>query len=239
MVEVAPLLLAAPLHRSQQGDPGRSPEPPGTSRTPFGMSRRPCGMSLGVGGNPANRPGCPSMMGGNPRIRLGCPPFGPGRPPNSGGCPPVTAGRPAVIAGRDGCRPGGGLAGSVVAGRRLLCRQASRASAIPPPAEVAAIFTVKSAAMFPRSLPAPRSSCFLFGPRGTGKSTWVRTAIPEALTVNLLPPEATLRYEREPSLFPGRGAGAAARSLDRPRRGAAGAQAPRRVGGESWPSWFS
>ena len=55
--------------------------------------------------------------------------------------------------------------------------------------------------MFPRSLPAPRSSCFLFGPRGTGKSTWVRTAMPEALTVNLLPPEATLRYEREPSLF--------------------------------------
>ena len=25
--------------------------------------------------------------------------------------------------------------------------------------------------------------------------------MPEALTVNLLPPEATLRYEREPSLF--------------------------------------
>jgi uncharacterized protein len=55
--------------------------------------------------------------------------------------------------------------------------------------------------MFPRSLPAPRSSCFLFGPRGTGKSTWIRAELPDALTVNLLPPEATLRYEREPSLF--------------------------------------
>jgi predicted AAA+ superfamily ATPase len=55
--------------------------------------------------------------------------------------------------------------------------------------------------MFPRSLAAPRSSCFLFGPRGTGKSTWIRTTLPEAFTINLLPPEATLRYEREPSLF--------------------------------------
>ncbi|HVR30966.1 MAG TPA: AAA family ATPase, partial [Thermoanaerobaculia bacterium] len=55
--------------------------------------------------------------------------------------------------------------------------------------------------MFPRSLPVPRASCFLFGPRGTGKSTWVRATLPEAFTVNLLPPQATLRYEREPSLF--------------------------------------
>src|SRR5438093_119518 len=28
--------------------------------------------------------------------------------------------------------------------------------------------------MFPRSLDLPKSSFFLFGPRGTGKSTWVR-----------------------------------------------------------------
>ena len=55
--------------------------------------------------------------------------------------------------------------------------------------------------MFPRSLPAPRSSCFLFGPRGTGKSTWIRSELPDSFTVNLLPPETTLRYEREPSLF--------------------------------------
>lgn len=55
--------------------------------------------------------------------------------------------------------------------------------------------------MFPRTLAAPRSSCFLFGPRGTGKSTWIRTTLKEPFTVNLLPPEATLRYEREPSRF--------------------------------------
>jgi predicted AAA+ superfamily ATPase len=55
--------------------------------------------------------------------------------------------------------------------------------------------------MFSRSLPTPRASCFLFGPRGTGKSTWARTVLPGAFTINLLPPEATLRYEREPSLF--------------------------------------
>jgi uncharacterized protein len=55
--------------------------------------------------------------------------------------------------------------------------------------------------MFPRTLALPRSSCFLFGPRGTGKSTWVRSALPEAFTVNLLPSEAALRYERDPSLL--------------------------------------
>ncbi len=64
-------------------------------------------------------------------------------------------------------------------------------------------FAVNLASMFPRRLPAPRSSCFLFGPRGTGKSTWVRATLADAFTVNLLPPEATLRYEREPSLFRG------------------------------------
>jgi predicted AAA+ superfamily ATPase len=53
--------------------------------------------------------------------------------------------------------------------------------------------------MFPRSLSVPRSACFLFGPRGTGKSTWVRGAFPDAQIVDLLPPEATLRYQRSPS----------------------------------------
>jgi predicted AAA+ superfamily ATPase len=48
---------------------------------------------------------------------------------------------------------------------------------------------------------APRSSFFLFGPRGTGKSTWIRSTLKGAFTVNLLPPEATLRYQKEPALF--------------------------------------
>jgi predicted AAA+ superfamily ATPase len=38
----------------------------------------------------------------------------------------------------------------------------------------------------------PKSSCFVFGPRGTGKTTWLRDALPNALFINLLRPE-TLR----------------------------------------------
>ena len=38
----------------------------------------------------------------------------------------------------------------------------------------------------PRSLAAPRSSFFLFGPRGTGKTTWVRHEYPDAYRVDLL-----------------------------------------------------
>ncbi len=34
----------------------------------------------------------------------------------------------------------------------------------------------------------PRQSCFLFGPRGTGKSTWLRDRLPDALILDLLEP---------------------------------------------------
>jgi len=37
-----------------------------------------------------------------------------------------------------------------------------------------------------RSLKAPRGSFSLFGPRGTGKSTWIEATLPEALRVDLL-----------------------------------------------------
>jgi hypothetical protein len=37
----------------------------------------------------------------------------------------------------------------------------------------------------------PLSSYFLFGPRGTGKSTWLREAYPEALWLDLLEPEGS------------------------------------------------
>lgn len=40
-----------------------------------------------------------------------------------------------------------------------------------------------------RFLQAPAESFFLLGPRGTGKTTWVRQRFPDALTVNLLQPE--------------------------------------------------
>ena len=55
--------------------------------------------------------------------------------------------------------------------------------------------------MFPRSLPVPGSSFFLFGPRGTGKSTWIKSHFADAFVVNLLAAEAMLRYERDPSRF--------------------------------------
>lgn len=53
--------------------------------------------------------------------------------------------------------------------------------------------------MFPRDLLPPKTSFFLFGPRGTGKSTWVRRHFADAFLINLLGAEAMLRYERDPS----------------------------------------
>ncbi|MEW6744913.1 MAG: AAA family ATPase [Planctomycetota bacterium] len=55
--------------------------------------------------------------------------------------------------------------------------------------------------MFPRTLTCPKTAFFLFGPRGTGKSTWIKTTLPEALVVNLLPAETMLLYERDPAHF--------------------------------------
>ena len=55
--------------------------------------------------------------------------------------------------------------------------------------------------MFARDLQQPRSSFFLFGPRGTGKSTWIRDRFEDAYVVNLLPADSMLRYQRDPALF--------------------------------------
>ncbi len=44
-------------------------------------------------------------------------------------------------------------------------------------------------ATLPRFFDAPAGSFFLLGPRGTGKSTWVRNVLPDALTLDLLRPE--------------------------------------------------
>lgn len=41
---------------------------------------------------------------------------------------------------------------------------------------------------FPRFFDPPNGSFFLFGPRGTGKSSWVHTRYPDALIVDLLDP---------------------------------------------------
>ncbi len=49
-----------------------------------------------------------------------------------------------------------------------------------------------------RFLIAPRDSFFLFGPRGTGKSTWLKGSFPEALFVDLLDPETYRDYVGRP-----------------------------------------
>jgi predicted AAA+ superfamily ATPase len=50
----------------------------------------------------------------------------------------------------------------------------------------------------PRFFQAPESHYFLFGPRGTGKSTWLRETYPAALWVDLLAPEAQRLYSARP-----------------------------------------
>jgi predicted AAA+ superfamily ATPase len=44
-------------------------------------------------------------------------------------------------------------------------------------------------AIVPRFCEIPTGSCYLFGPRGTAKTTWLRAVLPEALSVNLLQPD--------------------------------------------------
>ena len=44
----------------------------------------------------------------------------------------------------------------------------------------------------------PGTSFFLFGPRGTGKSTWLRQAFPEAIWIDLLAPEVHREYAAHP-----------------------------------------
>lgn len=55
--------------------------------------------------------------------------------------------------------------------------------------------------LFPRILQFPKESFFLLGPRGTGKSTWLRAARPEAHLVNLLREEIFQRYLVAPGRF--------------------------------------
>ncbi len=49
-----------------------------------------------------------------------------------------------------------------------------------------------------RFLPIPDQSFFLFGPRGTGKSTWVQQTFPEALVVDLLKPVIYRQLQARP-----------------------------------------
>ncbi len=53
--------------------------------------------------------------------------------------------------------------------------------------------------MIARLLQHPRTSCFLFGPRGTGKSTWIGQHFADARTYDLLDTSEALRLAREPA----------------------------------------
>lgn len=55
--------------------------------------------------------------------------------------------------------------------------------------------------VFTRFLPPPQRTSFLFGPRGTGKSTWIRQHFGNATTYDLLASSEQLRFSRNPSLL--------------------------------------
>ena len=52
---------------------------------------------------------------------------------------------------------------------------------------------------FKRFLKPPDSSFFLFGPRGTGKSTWLQSEITAALFIDLLESDRYLDLSIQPS----------------------------------------
>lgn len=55
--------------------------------------------------------------------------------------------------------------------------------------------------MFTRRYPVPDHSFFLFGPRGTGKTTWLRQVLPGALWFDLLRTHTLLALTRQPESF--------------------------------------
>jgi uncharacterized protein len=54
---------------------------------------------------------------------------------------------------------------------------------------------------YPRLISSAERSFFLFGPRGTGKSTWLRQTYPEATVINLLDEKLYQRYLVDIGLF--------------------------------------
>ncbi len=55
--------------------------------------------------------------------------------------------------------------------------------------------------MYTRLASLPERTFFLFGPRGTGKTTWLRQVLPKAHWVDLLAEREFVRLVREPSRF--------------------------------------
>ncbi len=56
-------------------------------------------------------------------------------------------------------------------------------------------------AMYTRQLSLPDRSFFLFGPRGTGKTTWLRHVLPDALWFDLLRTQVFLELSQRPDSF--------------------------------------
>ncbi len=52
--------------------------------------------------------------------------------------------------------------------------------------------------MYARLLPTPTKSTLLFGPRGTGKSTWIQSRFPQAVVYDLLETSESLRLNADP-----------------------------------------
>jgi predicted AAA+ superfamily ATPase len=55
--------------------------------------------------------------------------------------------------------------------------------------------------MYSRKLPPPKGSILLFGPRGTGKSTWIREHFSNVPTYDLLNTTESLRLSKNPGTF--------------------------------------
>ena len=52
-----------------------------------------------------------------------------------------------------------------------------------------------------RFLSAPRDHFFLFGPRGTGKSTWLKQTLPDAVFLDFLKPATLRTFQPHPERF--------------------------------------
>lgn len=64
-------------------------------------------------------------------------------------------------------------------------------------------FHAENGIVYSRSQTLPEASFFLFGPRGTGKSSWVGTALAKATTIDLLEADTFLRLQAAPDRLEG------------------------------------
>lgn len=55
--------------------------------------------------------------------------------------------------------------------------------------------------MYARDITPYNSSFFLFGPRGTGKSTWLKKKFPDAYFIDLLKTETFIEYQKNPGIL--------------------------------------